>query len=276
MGPLEAQLTAGAEAVNKFYLARTILSAINESGDAGLAARREVLKRVVQFEVFSTCWPNDRLAAEGLVAKIQKLVNAKDSFTRMKNERESEARKNRQATQSKIEARHARQERLDVIKQELYQLFAMSDAHRRGRLLEGILNRFFEESGALVSEAFTRQGEHGEGIVEQVDGVIEVDSHIYLVEMKWLNRPVGVADVSNHIVRVVGRGDCRGIVISYSDYTSVAIGICRDTLKDAVIVLSTLEEIVFLLEGGGSLSEFMRKKVHGAIVDKQPFLRVPT
>ena len=51
--------------------------------------------------------------------------------------------------------------------------------------MESGLNRFFSSSGILLREAFTRVGEYGEGIIEQVDGVIEINGEIYLVEMKW-------------------------------------------------------------------------------------------
>lgn len=42
--------------------------------------------------------------------------------------------------------------------------------------------------------AFELKGNEGEGIVEQVDGVIEIDGTIYLLEMKWLATTAG-ADV---------------------------------------------------------------------------------
>ena len=80
---LEAQLTEDRDSINKFDIARTVLSRINEAGDIALRERREVVKRVCEFEDFSTCWSNDRLEAQGLVAQVQRVVNVKDSFTRM-------------------------------------------------------------------------------------------------------------------------------------------------------------------------------------------------
>ena len=46
--------------------------------------RRELLKRVVEFENFSTCCPEDRLEAQDLVSQIRSVINVKDSFTRMR------------------------------------------------------------------------------------------------------------------------------------------------------------------------------------------------
>jgi hypothetical protein len=83
------KLRTDAAAVNKFETARTILTRVNARGEATLRERRELLKRVTQFEEFETCWENDRLQAKGLVAEVRKLVNVKDSFTRMEIETRS-------------------------------------------------------------------------------------------------------------------------------------------------------------------------------------------
>jgi hypothetical protein len=66
--------------VNKYEIVREILVRLNDRGEATLRQRREVLKRIVEFEDFSTCWPNDQLKAKGLVAEIRRVVDVKDSF----------------------------------------------------------------------------------------------------------------------------------------------------------------------------------------------------
>jgi hypothetical protein len=42
------------------------------------------MKRLVEFEDFSTCWPDDQLKAKGLVAEILRVIDVKDSFGRMR------------------------------------------------------------------------------------------------------------------------------------------------------------------------------------------------
>ena len=144
----------------------------------------------------------------------------------------------------------------------------------RGRRLETVLNRLFAATGILVRENFMRIEQQGQGIVEQVDGIVEFDGHIYLVEMKWLKNPVGTGDVAHHLVRVINRGESRGIFISYSEYTPPAIQTCKESLDKAVVILCTLQELVLLLEREGNLEEFLREKIHGAIIDKQPLTKV--
>ena len=271
---LDRQLRIAPDNINKFDIVRTLLTRLNEDGDKTLGVRRELLKRVVEFEDFTTCWPEDRLEAQGLVSRIRSVIDVKDSFTRMRQEREAEARKNREQSRREADALKQKRENLDAIRKDFNRLFAMDDAHERGRLLEGVLNRLFETSDILVRESFTRVSELGHGVIEQIDGVVELDGHIYLVEMKWLKEPVGRAELSDHMVRVFSRSASRGIFISYSDYTTPAIDVCKDLSSKIVIVLCTLLEFVMLLESDMNLVEFLKTKIQGSIIDKQPYTRV--
>ncbi len=95
---LAVQLRMDKASINKYDIARTVLTRLNEKGEATLRERREVLKRITEFEDFSTCWPKDQLVAKGFVGEIRRVINVKDSFTRMNQERETE-QKNRLAEQ---------------------------------------------------------------------------------------------------------------------------------------------------------------------------------
>jgi hypothetical protein len=52
---------------NKYPVTRELLTKLNELGERTLRERREILKRVTEFDDFSVCWENDRAAAIGLV-----------------------------------------------------------------------------------------------------------------------------------------------------------------------------------------------------------------
>ena len=184
--------------INKYEITRTILSRLNERGEATLRERREVLKRIIEFEDFSTCWPNDQLKAKGLVSEIRRVVNVKDSFTRMEQERIKEKRKQQEEYQDKIKANMSKRNELESIKFDLFSLFSMpnNESKKRGKLLEGVLNRLFKAYGILISDSFEVVGNEGEGIIEQIDGVIEIDGYLYLVEMKWCNKPWLMLDFS--------------------------------------------------------------------------------
>lgn len=258
------------ESINKYEIVRTVLTRLNEKGDSTLRERREILKRVTEFEDFSACWPADQLKAKGLVAEIRRVVNVKDSFTRMHQEREEERKKRQVEQQAKLEEAQRRRGKLSEVKTALFSLFSESNSQKRGKALESVLDRLFEVSGILIRESFTLKGSQGEGIIEQVDGVVEIDGELYLVEIKWWNEPLGISEVSQHLVRVFNRGHARGIFISASGYTQPAISTCKEALQKSVVVLCKLEEIALLLEQEKDMRDFLKAKINAAIIDKNP------
>ena len=257
--------------IGKYEIARSVLTRLNEKGESTLRERREVLKRITQYEDFSTCWPQDQLKAKGLVAEIRRVVNVKDSFVRMQIERDEERKKYQAAQQARLEEIRRRKASLAEIKCDLFALFTEDNPQKRGKALESVLNRLFALDGILVREAFTLVGNDGEGVIEQIDGVVDIDGELYLVEMKWLSHPAGVDDVSRHLVRIFTRGQARGIFISASDYAEPAITTCRKSLQRVVVVLCRLEEIVRLLEQEANLKQLFKAKIRAAIVDENPW-----
>ncbi|MDZ4287354.1 MAG: restriction endonuclease [Prosthecobacter sp.] len=268
------KLAADRGSVNKYEIVREVLIRLNDKGETSLRERREVLKRVIEFEDFSTCWPTDQLKAKGLVAEIRRVVDVKDSFGRMRQEQEAERKKRLDDERAKIATRNERGAKLDQVKRDLYALFKVDGPQRRGKQLEEVLNRLFASKDILVREAFVRVASTGEGIVEQIDGVIEMDGEIYLVEMKWWDKPLGTGEVSQHLVRVFSRNCARGLLISYSGFTDPAIVICRESLSRMVVALCSLQEIVQLLEREDDLAEFLKEKVRAAVIDKNPHHRI--
>ncbi|MBX3359440.1 MAG: restriction endonuclease [Phycisphaeraceae bacterium] len=269
---LSNQVQRDRDSITKFEIVRRVLTRLNERGDAALAQRREVLKRVTQWDNFSTCYDNDRMEAKGYVAEIAKLVNIKDSFTRMNQEREKAEQDLRRRREAAIAERHRVKVEREEIRANLNALFLESNASWRGTALEGVLNRLFKSHGILIRDAFRRVGDDGEGVIEQIDGVVELDGHVYLVEMKWRAQPLGVGEVSHHLVRVFNRSAARGLLISQSGFTEPAITTCRESLAKSVFLLGHLSEIVLLLERDGCLKDLIRAKVRAAIVDKKPLV----
>ncbi len=275
LGDWKIKLKQDKDSVRKHEIARSVLCRMNEAGESALTLRREVIKRVSGFDDFSSCWENDRYKAQGLVAQIQKLVNVKDSFTRINLERESERKQRQAVCTANIEARQKEAKQLAAIKDSLYKLFGESDPYRRGKQLEGILNNLFSFAGFLVREAFTLKGDEGQGIVEQIDGVVEIDGVLYLVEMKWWDKPIGRKEISPHLVSVYGRGDVGGIFISYSGFSPAAIEEAKTGLAQKVFVLTELQEITQVIDREADLKSFFKEKINRAKSDRNPFYKLP-
>jgi restriction system protein len=268
------RVSVNPDGVSKYEIARTILSRINEQKDKYIRERRELLKRIVEFETFTNCWENEQFKAKGMVAEIRNIVNVKDSFTRMQQEREQEQAKHRAAYNNKVSEIQKQSETIAQIKKQLYGLFAEQDANLRGKKLEKVLNDLFQVYGILVREAFTRKGDYGEGVIEQIDGVVEIDGQIYLMEMKWKKEKIGADDIHAHLSRIYHRTSARGIFISASGYTDSGIIAAKEALVGkAILILSDLEEFVTLLENEKDLVQYFKAKIQKAIIDKQPYVK---
>lgn len=271
---LAERLKSEPDEINKYEITRTVLERLNAKGENSLRERPEIIKRVVEFSSFDTCWPDDRMAARGYVDSIRDVVNQKDTFTRLAKERDHEREARLKETRQAAKAKQERLARIEAAKLEFYSLFGSEvTPQNRGRILESVLNSVFAAHEILVTEAFHLVGSTGEGIIEQIDGVISLNNHLYLVEMKWYATPVGVPEISEHLVRLMGRSESRGIFISASEYAETAISTTRDFLQQKLLILTNLEEIVMALDQQAELGEFLQMKVDAAITHKNPYFK---
>lgn len=265
LADLRAKLTADKNSINKYEISRTILIRLNDGGDDALSERREIVKRVVEFNDFSRCWPTDQMVATGLVTKVREFVNIKDSLTKLQQNYESQIEqervKRRLEEDDRIEKLKQEKQKRQAIRSQIIALYQESDTKKRGKQLEGILNNLFELEGILIKDSFTIKGDNKEGVIQQIDGAIEVNSHLYLVEMKWWKEALGPGDVAQHVMRLFQRPDVRGIFISDSGYTKAAIIDIQKALSQKTIILFTLKELVLLLEGEQSFESLLKLKV---------------
>ncbi|KAA6320280.1 hypothetical protein EZS27_029928, partial [termite gut metagenome] len=227
---ISLKVNTSPDTISKYEICRIILERINQNSDKYLRERREVLKRITEFEAFSICWESDQLKAKGLISEIQKVINVKDSFTRMRQERENEQSLRKKEYQDKIVELNKQRALLDKLKKELYSLFAETNPQKRGKALESVLNNYFKFYQILVKDDFRRTGDVGEGVVEQIDGIIEIDNQIYLVEMKWKKDPIGGNDIFSHLGRIYHRANAHGIFISASGYSPSGITAAKEAL----------------------------------------------
>ncbi|MGW5868994.1 hypothetical protein ACWFRJ_43425 [Streptomyces sp. NPDC055239] len=128
-----------------------------------MEVRREVLKRAVEFEDFSTLWPDDRLPVQGLQANVRSLVNAKDSCTRMSQERIVERAARFAARTEELERLARRRAKFRALRGRLAELFHEVDPRRIGAALEGVLNDAFKTEGILIRESFVLRSEGASG-----------------------------------------------------------------------------------------------------------------
>jgi restriction endonuclease Mrr len=268
---LRQRVLTDRESINKYEIARTVLTRINEGGDGTLRQRREVLKRVSEFEDFSTCWPKDQFSAQGLVAKVRHVINVKDSFTRMQQAEEQQRQDRVRRNRAAAEAKQRRREERQALRSRLAGLSSMSNAQQRGKALEGVLNDIFKLDGLRLRDAFTLNTEDGH-VGEQIDGLITLDgTQPILVEAKWHTEPIGREQVTSHLVRLFNRPGVHGLYVSASRFTKPAIEECERALAHRVIMLAEIHELLMLLEEPNSnVASWLKAKLFAASVDRKP------
>lgn len=270
MADLVSQVNADRDSIYKREIAESVIERLNEHGDSVLRVRREIVRQVSEFEDFSRCWPNDQDRARGLVAKFRGIVGQKDAFTRMAQEREREAverrKEHRESVEAKIEAKEKLKEILDLLRG----LFNENDPYKRAKDLESLMNDLFRAVNISIRKSFTISSPLGTGTVDQIDGAIEMDGHVYLVEAKWWNKKLGPKEINDLLGSLYARSEVRGLFISASGYTSAAEDSAREALHQKVVILCTIEEIILVLESDGDITEFLKEKVRVALLDKNP------
>jgi len=226
----------------------------------------------VEWSDFGTCWPTDRERAELFVRRIRELVDQKDAFTRINKEREAEREKTLRDRRDHIADAEKRSSAKKTAKAKLFAIFAESDPWKRGILLEAALNEVFRAHGVLVKESFVLRTEEGQ-IREQIDGAIEVESHLYLVEVRYRESPTGAEDIARHLSRVQYRSGARGIFISVSKFTEPAAIAFTEAHQSRVHVALQFYDLVPVLEEDLLLGTYLHQRVQNAILQKDPFAK---
>lgn len=254
----------------KFNVTRELLRILNQQTDKMLGVRRQLLKRVIEFDSFDACFPNDKDRAKANVAEIQKIVKLKDTVTRYENYLSNEQSQKLKAQAEKADLIRKSKSQFINLRQEFSQLFSIQSPQERGRKLETVLNNLFSYFNIGIKESFSiYDGESGK-IYEQIDGVIEVNHYLTLLEMKWEKVPIGTDKVGRFISRILLRKNVDGIIISYSSFTSAAIIEAQGALSLSVLALVDLKDIFDVLNQEKDLPEFFSNLIRDVKLYKNP------
>lgn len=135
--------------------------------------------------------------------------------------------------------------------------------HPRGYAFEKFLKELFDANGMAGRASFRVIG-------EQIDGSFELMGETYLLEAKWINKPVDAADLRSFNAKVEDKASwSRGLFVSYSGFSEdglVAFG------KGKSVVCMDGLDLSEMLQNCLPLKDVLSKKVRRAAESGQPFV----
>ena len=142
---------------------------------------------------------------------------------------------------------------LEALKREFLGLHESQDRQQAGLQLEKVMNKLFALHDLAPREPFRVIG-------EQIDGSLELDYEIYLLEAKWQQNPSPAADLYVFREKVSGKSQfTRGVFLSIN-------GVSRDA-QDAItrgkqpnFFVIDGYDIMMLLEDNMDLRTFLRRR----------------
>jgi len=135
---------------------------------------------------------------------------------RLEKEQELRDRENAQEQERQDQQLEVQKEK-DSLRDRFSALSIETDLQKRGYLLEKFLYDLFVLEGVDPKASFKIVG-------EQIDGSILWNGHVYLVEAKWVKKPVAGAEFGAFMYKLGGKTvDTRGLYISINGYSEEAV-----------------------------------------------------
>lgn len=254
----------------KFDVTREILGWLNQESDRMLGVRRKLLQRVIEYEAFESCYPNDKDRAKANVADIKKMVQLKDTVTKFENLLNKEQNEKILKQKEKLDKIKKSKENFEILRQRFTNLFSIQNPQERGKKLEKVLNDIFAYFKIGVKEDFVIYDDETGKNYEQIDGVVEINHYLTLLEMKWEKNSLGADKVGRFMSRLMVRRNVDGIIISYSSFTETALMTAKEALAVSVLALIDLKDIFDVLNQEKDLSEFFSEIIKNVKLYKNP------
>lgn len=128
---------------------------------------------------------------------------------------------------------------------------------QKGFEFERLLNELFDAFGLQPRGSFRLQG-------EQIDGSLDFENHIYLIEAKFQIRPIGQEALLVFRGKVEGKATwSRGIFISISGFTQDGLAAFSRGRPTNLIAIDG-QDLYFILDGQMPLDEVIRLKARRA------------
>ncbi|MCP1495093.1 hypothetical protein J2Y73_005124 [Peribacillus frigoritolerans] len=170
-----------------------------------LEISRNFVRFLIEHENFVPQKPNHKIdVAERSALRL------KDIYYKQKEKRDKESFKPKTFTKSTQV-----KENIGFIQETFIKVRNLAP-QQRGYAFEKMFPQLMAASNISVYNSFKIEG-------EQIDGAIKFDSHYYLVELKWTEKKISQAEIASLYMKVEGKFEGRGIMISMNGYSQEVI-----------------------------------------------------
>jgi len=143
------------------------------------------------------------------------------------------------------------------------------ESRKRGFEFEKLINKICEDQGILISNSYKTADSE-----QQIDGAVEINSRIFLVESKWESKSTLAA---SKLFGFFGKINSKlegtiGIFISYNELSDNFLSAVRNGLKQSCIVIHGKENIMDIIEEKVNIKEFIWYVFQQASTDNRSFV----
>jgi len=155
------------------------------------------------------------------------------------------------------------------LRREFGEMSAMEDHHRRGYMLQDLMNRLFAAAGMALTRPFVRNAG-----AEQIDGAFALDGWHYLVECRWRERLASTREIDGFLGQVLRSGaQTMGVFISIAGWSENVVPLLKQNQTKAIALVSG-DDIQGLVDSRVPLATLLRAKLSKLNLEAEPYLSI--
>ena len=263
--PLFSRRNELGKLMSKREMAPLILQGCDPTPGSNFVARR-ILEIAASWSKFDLA--ENEYAARAVTQKARELLGVIETMEAR------EARVREIAREEEIN--NLEKERWEILRREstllllmFEELVRLPDPHRRGYLLQDLLNRLFVVHGVPVIKPFIRN----EG-AEQIDGAFKLEGWHYLVECRWREKVADTSQLDGLVGKVNRSGkQSMGLFCSVNGWSQHVPGTLKQN-PDKSVVLMDGYDLRCILSLDADLNDFLEAKLAHLNLRAEPFLGV--
>ena len=251
--------------LSKRQIAPLILDAIENRDDCNGVVRR-MIEIAAHWNSFHLA--HDEFQARATVQKARELLGTIELM-------EAREAKQRKLAHKEDLARMER-ERSEILRKQSELLLMMfddlavsTDKHRRGYLLQDLLNRTFDLHAIPVVASFTRNMGG-----EQIDGAFKLEGWHYIVECRWRKKLSDIRELDGLSGQIARSGrQTMGVFLSINGCSDNVVPLLKQN-PDKGIILMDGYDLRTVLAGQVDLKDFLLAKVTNLSLKAEPYYSV--